>query len=144
MATATHAVARAATRSLAAAALSLTTLLGACGDGPTQPAASPIATPVAAIADTGTLAPRNAPFAAALEDALDRLVPALGEAAAAKGLHEALTTLRAADARTLGPALSAARGALARLPDDAASAPERDALRLVLDDVQAWSGTPAR
>jgi hypothetical protein len=79
-----------------------------------------------------------------LDDAIERIIPTLGDAsdvAATRGAFIALRAAVPADGAALGvseaarfeAAIVGARGALARLVSDAAVAPERDALELALD-----------
>jgi hypothetical protein len=89
-------------------------------------------------------------LAVVLDDALDRLIPALGDAPGAAGVRTALLAIReaipsgvpsAAEAARMDATVIVADAALGALPADAATAPERDALMLTLDVVRATATT---
>jgi len=112
---------------------------------------APLAPPSEALASSAPVALQAAPsvdgsLAPLLDDALERLVPALGESRGVADVQSAFAALRAV--LSAGGALAgadvtrlpAARAALERLVDDATLSPERDALALALDVVETRIG----
>jgi hypothetical protein len=112
---------------------------------------SPVGPPTAtAVSDTtaASLAVRIAPagltLTVVLDDAMSRLVPALGSGPGTDALRNALAALRgdllgdaaAVDRARLVAILATARAALERVPRAESNAPEVDALSLALEAVQ--------
>ena len=120
-------------RAVPVAALALA--LVACRDAvaPTAPVAPPMTSslPVSAALSTN----KGAALDVALDDALERVAATLGDGPEAAAMRASLVALRAGPASERPVAIDRARLALMRLPNDAATAPERDVLMLTIDAI---------
>jgi hypothetical protein len=109
-----------------------TLVLVACSDS-VAPSAAPTtpSSPATAILSTHN----GIALDAALDDAVERVAPTLGDGPEAVAVRASLVAVRMASASDRGVAIDRARLALMRMPNDAAAAPERDVLVLTVDAI---------
>lgn len=135
------------TPALAAVALVAASAACANADGPAAPTGVRFALDSSSRVLNARGLERPDALIAVLDDAIERVAPSLGDSPDAAvrnslgALRAALAARGAGEHAPLEASLAAARAALDRLPPRAADAPERDALRLALDAVQARAST---
>lgn len=121
-------------------------------DSPVAPLAASIIADTTAVSLAAPIAPTGVALTVVLDDAMSRLVPALGSGPGIDGLRNAFAALQsdlrgngaAVDHARLVALLATARAALERVPQAESNAPEVDALSLALDAVQPLVESGAR
>jgi hypothetical protein len=114
-------------------------IVASCGESPTAPPASSLSNPctpaaLPAISAADAVAPAD--LNSALQDALTRTSAGLGTGANVQAFQDAIRTVTASIDATNNSGvcrkITTASVALNALPDDPASLPDRDAIRMVL------------